>query len=448
MSESITKELLEQFEKNCSADAACQVAKNAVVENGLKASAKNGEAQRTSRHSFSVNLKQGAITNQKQSGRCWMFAALNTFRFEVIKKLNLENFEISQSYMFFYDKLEKANFFLESILDTLDEPKGSRLIAWLLSAPMNDGGQWDMLCSLVDKYGVVPKYAMPESKASSASGEMDWVLTVKLREDACRLRKAYADGAKREELASRKEEMLGEIYRILCICLGEPPKTFDFEVEDKDGKFIRECGLTPKAFFEKYVGLNLNDYISLINAPTADKPYHRSYSVKFLGNVKEGRQVRYLNLEIEELKKAAIAQMKDGSPVWFGCDVGKCSTRDGGVMDTNVYKLEELLGMKFGMDKAERLDYGESLMTHAMVFQGVNLDESGKPNRWRVENSWGEEPGEKGYYVMSDDWFDEYMYQIVVNKKYLSEELVKEYESEPILLEPWDPMGSLAVVRG
>ncbi|WP_251207988.1 C1 family peptidase [Acetatifactor aquisgranensis] len=448
MSESITKELLEQFEKNCSADAACQVAKNAVVENGLKASAKNGEAQRTSRHSFSVNLKQGAITNQKQSGRCWMFAALNTFRFEVIKKLNLENFEISQSYMFFYDKLEKANFFLESILDTLDEPTGSRLIAWLLSAPMNDGGQWDMLCSLVDKYGVVPKYAMPESKASSASGEMDWVLTVKLREDACRLRKAYADGAKREELASRKEEMLGEIYRILCICLGEPPKTFDFEVEDKDGKFIRECGLTPKAFFEKYVGLNLNDYISLINAPTADKPYHRSYSVKFLGNVKEGRQVRYLNLEIEELKKAAIAQMKDGSPVWFGCDVGKCSTRDGGVMDTNVYKLEELLGMKFGMDKAERLDYGESLMTHAMVFQGVNLDESGKPNRWRVENSWGEEPGEKGYYVMSDDWFDEYMYQIVVNKKYLSEELVKEYESEPILLEPWDPMGSLAVVRG
>ena len=447
MSESITKELLEQFEKNCSADAACQVAKNAVVENGLKASAKNGEAQRTSRHSFSVNLKQGAITNQKQSGRCWMFAALNTFRFEVIKKLNLENFEISQSYIF-YDKLEKANFFLESILDTLDEPTGSRLIAWLLSAPMNDGGQWDMLCSLVDKYGVVPKYAMPESKASSASGEMDWVLTVKLREDACRLRKAYADGAKREELASRKEEMLGEIYRILCICLGEPPKTFDFEVEDKDGKFIRECGLTPKAFFEKYVGLNLNDYISLINAPTADKPYHRSYSVKFLGNVKEGRQVRYLNLEIEELKKAAIAQMKDGSPVWFGCDVGKCSTRDGGVMDTNVYKLEELLGMKFGMDKAERLDYGESLMTHAMVFQGVNLDESGKPNRWRVENSWGEEPGEKGYYVMSDDWFDEYMYQIVVNKKYLSEELVKEYESEPILLEPWDPMGSLAVVRG
>ena len=447
MSECITKEMLEQFEEKCG-DLACQVAKNAVTENGLKASAKNGEAQRATRQSFSVKLKQGAVTNQKQSGRCWMFAALNTFRFRIIRKLNLENFELSQSYLFFYDKLEKANFFLESILDTLDEPTGGRLIAWLLSSPMNDGGQWDMLCGLVDKYGVVPKYAMPESKASSASGEMDSVLTVKLREDACRLRSAYTAGAKREELAARKEEMLGEIYRILCICLGEPPKSFDFEVEDKDGKFIRDCGLTPQAFFEKYVGLNLDDYISIINAPTADKPYHRSYSVKFLGSVKEGRPVRYLNLEIGELKKAAIAQMKDGSPVWFGCDVGKCSTRDGGVMDTNIYKMEELLGVKFGMDKAERLDYGESLMTHAMVFQGVNLDEDGKPNRWRVENSWGEEPGEKGYYVMSDDWFDEYMYQIVVDKKYLPEELVAEYETEPIMLEPWDPMGSLALVRG
>lgn len=447
MSECITKEMLEQFEEKCG-DLACQVAKNAVTENGLKASAKNGEAQRATRQSFSVKLKQGAVTNQKQSGRCWMFAALNTFRFRIIRKLNLENFELSQSYLFFYDKLEKANFFLESILDTLDEPTGGRLIAWLLSSPMNDGGQWDMLCGLVDKYGVVPKYAMPESKASSASGEMDSVLTVKLREDACRLRSAYTAGAKREELAVRKEEMLGEIYRILCICLGEPPKSFDFEVEDKDGKFIRDCGLTPQAFFEKYVGLNLDDYISIINAPTADKPYHRSYSVKFLGSVKEGRPVRYLNLEIGELKKAAIAQMKDGSPVWFGCDVGKCSTRDGGVMDINIYKLEELLGVKFGMDKAERLDYGESLMTHAMVFQGVNLDEDGKPNRWRVENSWGEEPGEKGYYVMSDDWFDEYMYQIVVDKKYLPEELVSEYEAEPIMLEPWDPMGSLALVRG
>ena len=443
MSECITKEMLEQFEEKCG-DSACQVAKNAVTENGLKASAKNGEAQRATRQSFSVKLKQGAVTNQKQSGRCWMFAALNTFRFRIIRKLNLENFELSQSYLFFYDKLEKANFFLESILDTLDEPTGGRLIAWLLSSPMNDGGQWDMLCGLVDKYGVVPKYAMPESKASSASGEMDSVLTVKLREDACRLRSAYTAGAKREELAARKEEMLGEIYRILCICMGKPPKAFDLEYRDKDKNFHRDTGLTPHSFYEKYIGWNLDDYVSLINAPTADKPFGRSYTVRFLGNVKEGSAVRYLNLGIEELKRAAIAQMKDGEPVWFGCDVGQSSNRISGSMDLDVYDLAALFDTTFPMTKAEQLDYGNSLMTHAMVFQGVDLDADGQPVRWCVENSWGEDAGKKGMYLMTDAWFDAYMYQVVVNKKYLTPDILAAYESEPIPLEPWDPMGSLA----
>lgn len=444
MDRQITKEMLDSCREACRADRTCQVAMHAATENGLFAAAKNGEVQRSTRHSFSVNLKQGEITNQKQSGRCWMFAALNTFRYEIIRKLNLKTFELSQNYTLFYDKLEKANFFLESILETLDEPTQGRLVSWLLTAPMNDGGQWDMLCNLIEKYGVVPKYAMPETKASSATREMNSVLTVKLREDACRLRAAYGQGADREELVRQKEDMLREIYRILCVCLGEPPASFDLEAEDKDGKFIRDTGLTPGAFYEKYVGLKLSDYVSLINAPTADKPYHRSYSVKFLGNVKEGRPVRYLNLEIGELKKAAIAQLKDGAPVWFGCDVGQSSSREGGIMDMRLYGLEELLDMKFGMNKAERLDYGESLMTHAMVFLGVNLDDSGEPTRWRVENSWGEEAGEKGYYVMSDQWFDQYLYQIVVHKKYLPEAFLEEYESEPILLDPWDPMGSLA----
>ena len=206
-------------------------------------------------------------------------------------------------------------------------------------------------------------------------------------------------------------------------------------------------GLTPKSFFEKYVGVDLSDYVSLINAPTEDKPYGRSYTVQYLGNVKEGSAVRYLNLPIEELKKAAIAQMKDGQPVWFGCDVGKHSERDSGIMDLDIRGLEDLLDTRFTMTKAERLDYGQSLMTHAMVFQGVNLDENGKPNRWRVENSWGKEPGKDGYYLMTDRWFDEYMYQVVVNKKYLTAEQIAAYEAEPIALEPWDPMGSLAVVR-
>lgn len=445
MNHDITNEVLAEFSTAFSSNPVNRIAMNAVTSAGLLAASKNPMAQRESRHSYSISLEQGEITNQKQSGRCWMFAALNTFRFEVMKNLNLKTFELSQNYTLFYDKLEKSNYFLESILETLDEPTQGRLISFLLSAPLGDGGQWDMLCNLVRKYGVVPKEAMPETVSSSATREMTSALTRKLREDAYRLRKAYADGSTLDELRQKKEAMMEEIYRVLCICLGEPPKTFDLEVTDKDDKFIRDTNLTGTAFFEKYVGLNLDDYVSLINAPTADKPYHRSYSVKFLGNVKEGCPVRYLNLPIEELKKAAIAQMKDGSPVWFGCDVGKDSSRDEGLLDTNTYQTDKLLGVTFGMNKAERLEYGESLMTHAMVFQGVNLDEEGKPNRWRVENSWGDAPGKNGYYVMSDEWFDEYMYQIVVNKKYLPDSYIAEYDSEPIMLEPWDPMGSLAL---
>ena len=218
----------------------------------------------------------------------------------------------------------------------------------------------------------------------------------------------------------------------------------DFEVRDKDDKFIRDTGLTPQEFFCKYVEMDLSEYISLINAPTDDKPYYRSYSVKFLGNVIEGRKVKYVNLPADELKKAAIAQMQDGEPVWFGCDVGKSSVRDGGVMSLDLFDKGSLFNTAFGMNKAERLEYGHSLMTHAMVFQGVNLDENGRPNRWRVENSWGKEPGKDGYYVMTDAWFDEYLYQVVVNRKYLPEEVLKAFAEKPILLEPWDPMGSLA----
>lgn len=374
-----------------------------------------------------------------------MFAALNTMRFEVIRKYKLSrDFELPQAYLFFYDKLEKSNYFLENVLETLDEPANGRLVSFLLQAPVGDGGQWDMLCNLVRKYGVVPKTAYPESVASSGSREMDAYLTEKLREDACILRKHYAAGADLADLRGEKEGMLEEIYRLLCICLGKPPKSFDFEYRDTDNVFHRDAGLTPQSFYAKYVGLVLDDYVSLINAPTADKPFGCSYTVRFLGNVKEGKPVRYLNLEIGELKKAAIAQLKDGEPVWFGCDVGKRSERSDGILDLDVYGLEDLLDTQFTMTKAERLDYGQSLMTHAMVFQGVNLDDNGQPDRWRVENSWGKDSGKGGYYVMTDRWFDEYMYQVVVNKKYLTDEQLSAYNADPIELEPWDPMGSLA----
>lgn len=440
----ITKEFLDTLETDFDASRANQIAMNAVVAGGVLKAAENYQARRESRHSYSINLKQGSITAQKKSGRCWMFAALNVMRYDIIHKFNLEDFELSQSYPLFYDKLEKSNYFLESILKTLDEPTEGRLISFLLSSPVGDGGQWDMFANLVHKYGVVPKEVMPESVSSSDTRDMVDLLTEKLREDACILRKAHRAGETAGQLAARKQAMMEEVYRLLCICLGKPPKKFDFEVTDKDGAYLRDWQITPLQFFEKYVGWNLDDYVSLINAPTADKPYYRSYSVRFLGNVEEGHIVRYLNLPVDALKQAAIAQMKDGSPVWFGCDVGKSSCRDGGIMDLKLYDREALFDMKFTMDKADRLDYGQSLMTHAMVFMGVDLDDQDNPLRWRVENSWGKEPGKDGYYVMTDRWFDEYTYQVVVNKKYLPEEYLAQYDAEPIMLEPWDPMGSLA----
>lgn len=441
----ITEKALERYAAAFAGERANIVAMNAVVNNGLKKAARTPAAVQKDTHMFSVSLKQGDITSQKQSGRCWMFAGLNVMRFHMMQERNLKTFELSQSYLFFYDKLEKSNYFLESVLETLDESVSGRLVSFLLQAPVNDGGQWDMLCALVKKYGVVPKSAYPETTLSSASRELNGCLTEKLREDACILREAHAAGASPEDLRGRKAAMLEEVYRLLCICLGTPPAVFDFEYRDKEDNFHRDCGLTPRAFYDKYIGMDLDQYVSLINAPTADKPYGKSYTVKFLGSVKEGRPVRYLNLPIEELKRAAIAQMQSGEPVWFGCDVGQRSDRDSGVMDPGLHDLESLLGTRFTMTKAQRLDYGESLMTHAMVFQGVNLDESGRPNRWRVENSWGKEAGQDGYYVMTDRWFDEYLYQIVVNRKHLTPEQAAAYDAPSIELEPWDPMGSLAL---
>ncbi|MCD8145385.1 MAG: C1 family peptidase [Oscillospiraceae bacterium] len=444
MSKTITEQNIQDFDARFHQERVNQVAMNAVTSGGIQTAARRWESKAAERHQYSIRLDNRGITAQKMSGRCWMFAATNCLRYKVIHDLNLENFELSQNYTFFYDKLERANYFLESILETAERPTDDRTVAFLLTGPAQDGGQWDMISNIFQKYGVVPKDAMPESACSSAAREMNGMLNEKLREDACILRRGFQAGKSLEVLEEEKSAMVEDIYRMLCICLGTPPKTVDFQVRTRDGKYISDCGLTPKEFYDKYVGLDLSQYVSLINAPTADKPYMRSYTVKFLGNVVDGRPVRYVNLPIEELKKAAIAQMQDGEPVWFGCDVGKYSNRADGVMDLNAYDYEGLFGIKLGMTKADRLEYGHSAMTHAMVFQGVDLDENGKPLRWCVENSWGEEPGKKGMYLMTDEWFDQYMYQVVVNRKYLPQEVLDAYDSEMIELAPWDPMGALA----
>lgn len=442
---SINQDALDRYREQAKSNYAVGLAMNAVTANGIGKASTDIEALKKNVHEYSVLLKTGEITSQNQSGRCWMFAALNAMRFGLIKKYNLENYEFSQAYPLFWDKLEKSNYFLENILATLDEETGSRIVAFLLTAPLNDGGQFDMFAGLVEKYGVVPKSAMPETVCSSATAEMDKYLTLKLREYACKLRGDYRRGESLESLRAQKEDMLSTIYRMLTICLGFPPEKVDFIVRDKDNNLIREEGLSPQEFYEKYVGWDLRDYVSLINAPTGDKPYGQAYTVRFLGSVHEARPVRYLNLPVDELKKAAIRQMQDGEPVWFGCDVGQRHVRELGILDTRSIAVDKLFGTGFPMTKEERLDYGESLMTHAMVLQGVHLDAEGKPVRWRVENSWGKDKGKDGYYLMSDDWFSEYTYQVVVHKKYLSPEQLAQYEGEMKVLEPWDPMGSLAL---
>jgi len=434
----ISKDLLSTLARDFAADPVNSIRMHAVVKHGVSDAAENHLEDVNNPMTFSIELESGKITDQKSSGRCWLFAGLNTMRFEIMKKLNLKTFELSQNYQMFYDKLEKANYFLESIIKTCDEPLDGRLVNFLLQNPMQDGGQWDMFAALIEKYGCVPKYVMPETYHSSNTADMVRLLTAKLREDALILRAETGDKM------ALKEKMLGEIYRMLCICLGTPPEKFDFEYRDKDKNFHRDAGLTPLAFYKKYVGQSMDDYVSVINAPTADKPYYKSYTVDYLGNVAGGRAVKYLNLPNDEMKALAIAQLKDGTPVWFGCDVGKMQMRKRGIMGMRTFDYEKLLNVSFGMDKAQRLDTGESMLTHAMVFLGVNLDDEGKPNRWKVENSWSDERGQDGYYIMTDEWFDQYNYQIVVHKKYLSPEQLAAYEQDPIVLKPWDPMGSLA----
>ena len=428
------------------ADRANLVARNAATSAGVREAARDPEAAALATTTFDIQLEQGKVCDQKRSGRCWMFASLNTMRYRIIKKLGLKTFELSQAYPLFWDKYERSNWFFENIIDTADEPLTSRNVAYLLADPLCDGGQWDMFRSLVKKYGVVPKEAMPESKSSSNTHDLDKYLTRYLRRGAQRLREEKASGAAADGLQGTKRELLQGVYRILSICLGEPPATFDVRIRDEKGELKASGTYTPQQFFAEFVDMDLDSYISVINAPTADKPYLRSYTVKFLGNVAEDGGLRYVNLPIDALKRVAIAQMKDGLPVWFGSDVDQCFLRGDGVLDPAALDVDGLFGLpvEAGFDKASRLEYSESLMTHAMTLQGVNLDAEGKPTSWRIENSWGEDHGKKGYDVASDAWFDEYVYQVVVDKKYLTSEELAAFESEPIELAPWDPMGSLA----
>ncbi|WP_049553157.1 aminopeptidase C [Streptococcus sanguinis] len=417
---------------------------NAISHNGLLASLEKRSAAVENTPIFSLDLTKDKVSDQKASGRCWMFAALNTFRHKMIAGFQLEDFELSQAHTFFWDKYEKSNWFLEQVIATADQELTSRKVKFLLDTPQQDGGQWDMVVALFEKYGVVPKSVYPESISSSNSRELNQILNKLLRQDAQILRELVSEGANSAELQAKKEELLQEVFNFLAMNLGLPPRQFDFSYRDKDNHFHSESGLTPLTFYQKYVDLKLEDYVSIINAPTADKPYGRSYTVEMLGNVVGSKPVRYLNVEMDRLKELAIAQMQAGETVWFGSDVAQSSNRKAGVMAEGMHDFTASMDIRLTQDKAGRLDYSESLMTHAMVLTGVDLDENGRAKKWKVENSWGEKVGNKGYFVASDAWMGEYTYQIVVRKEFLTAAELAAYEAEPLVLAPWDPMGALA----
>lgn len=437
---SISGELLARCKKAYDEDRQAHLMTAAAAQTPLAKIAMDPVKAAKVGDTFSIELKTRGITAQQQSGRCWLFASMNVMREVVAEKCEMDKFELSGNWLAFWDKFEKINFCLEAILDCADLPTADRTVNWVLSG-MNDGGQWDMMVSIVKKYGIVPNSVMPETEQSKSTRGISQIINMKIHKDAAELRQLVAEG---KDASARKDEMLVEYFKALCIAFGRPVDTFDFEYTDKNGKYHVDRDMTPKSFYDKYIGLDLDQYVNVINGPTQDKPYGKTYTVKYLGNVVEGH-IKYLNLPMEQLKELVVKQMQAGELVWFGSDCGKFGDRDGGIWDPDSFLFGEVLGgFDLTMSKADQLDYRDSAMNHAMVLCGVNLGAAGKPNRWKIENSWGEGAGRKGYYAASDSWFDQFVYQVVINKKFLSDEQRAALEQEPIELAPWDPMGSLA----
>ena len=413
--------------------------RNALIKNDLNTVSLNWENYSKINHHFSNLIKKELpATDQKASGRCWGFAGLNLMRLKVVENLDLPNFEFSQNYFMFCDKLEKANYFLENIIQTKDHAYDSRLIMHLVKAPVQDGGQWDMFVNLINKYGAVPKDVMPETNHSSKSMSMNYILTHKLREFASILRKKRL-----KNLSSLKKEMMEVIFNLLAMFLGQPPDVINWSTRNKDNRYFVISDMTPKDFCKKYADINIKDKVCLIHAPMSNKKFNTVYTVEYLGNVIEGQIIKYLNVDVQKLKKSAIQSIKNNEAVWFGCDVGKRFSREQGVLDIGIYDYENVFQTDFKMNKQTRLEYGDSEMTHAMLLTGVDIKKRNS-TKWKIENSWGTKSGNNGYMMMTDEWFDEYTYEIVVDKKYISKRLLKYLDMEPVVLAPWDPMGALA----
>ncbi|KAH9034843.1 peptidase C1B bleomycin hydrolase [Lactarius pseudohatsudake] len=455
---SLSLDSVSNWEAVAAASAKTQLARAILSHSNLSSALVRRQAHVADVHVFNTELdfKTGPITDQKSSGRCWLFATTNILRYEIMKKLNLKEFQLSQSYLFFWDKLNKSNYYLELSIQEADRPLDDRLINHLSSDLISDGGQWDMVVNLLENYGVVPQTLYPESTHSSLSGPLNKLLKTKLREHALVLRNlasslrgtGLSEGDIIATLRSKKEELLGEVYSVMSATLGAPPQPNDkfvWDYYDKDGKTGRWEG-TAKQFYDSFTNKQYpaSDSFSLINDPR--NSYSKLYTVDKLGNIWGGRPVLYVNTEIENLKNAIVKTLKAGQPVFFGCDVGQFSESKSGIMDTDLFEYENAFDISLSLSKADRLRTNESSMTHAMVISGVHLDlQTGKPLRYKVENSWGEDRGEKGFFVMTDRWFDEFVYQVVVPKTLAPKDLVKVFESgDRVVLPPWDPMGSLA----
>ena len=443
----ISAEMLAEISKGYEGDADDRAIRNALAGSSIATLSVNADNAAMIDTHFSDRVKTKGITDQQSSGRCWLFTGLNVLRAKMIDKYDLPGMEFSQNYLFFYDQLEKANLFLQGVIDTKDLPFEDRKVDWLFSNPLSDGGQFTGVSNLIVKYGLVPSDAMPETYQSNNTSNMATLLKLKLREDGLDLRKAYADGRAKigkgprkdvekglktldVQLQKMKVEQLSEIYRMLALCLGEPVKEFMYE-----GKKY-----TPVSFYEEFIGEDLeNNYVMIMNDPCRE--YGKVYEIDYDRHVYDGHNWLYVNLPVERIKEMAIASIKDNTAMYFSCDVGKFLDRKKGVLDIANFDYESLMGVTFGMDKKERVQTHASGSSHAMTLIAVDIcEETGKPVKWMVENSWGPSSGYQGCLIMTDEWFNEYMFRLVVEKKYVPADVLEMLEQKPTLLPAWDPM--------
>ena len=435
----ITSAMLRQFKADNAPTANTKVLRNALAQNNINDLALVADNPDANDTYFSHEVKSKGITNQRSSGRCWLFTGLNVMRADAINRFQMGSFQFSQSYNFFYDQLEKSNLFLEGIIETRKLPVNDAKVEWLFKNPINDGGQFTGISDNLYKYGVVPAEVMPETASSNNTKLLGKMLARTLRQTGIQLRKASEKGESLAQLRKRKEDGLKKVYRLLSLNLGVPPTSFSYTLKDKDGKVISTETYTPQSFYERFVGADLRgQFVMLMNDPS--RPFYKVYEIEYDRHAYDGKNWTYVNLPMDEIKQMAIASLKDNTMMYYSCDVGRELDRSQGIAALDNYDYASLLGYPFDMDKAERIQTFDSGSTHAMTLKAVDLDASGKPVKWKVENSWGEKSGVKGHIIMTDAWFDAYTFRLVVNKKYATQKVLDLLKTKPVQLPAWDPM--------